>query len=544
MKIVPLLASRRIQLLLAVLLIAAAIIAFKGINQGIEFKGGVRIPISLEHPVDSATMDSMVETIKLRINKFGLSQAVVQKLGDQEIIVEIPKADSSVIASVEKVLREQGKFQAIIDGKVAIAGEDIILSAVGGPQNEGIFPDQYGHYSWELGFAANRQGAEKFSRVGFGKANYPVYMFLDRPESAAIIIPRSYASSSNANLLGAAAVEQSLRDALKKEGDDILLVFAEDFSSQKTLLFSSNKSRVIVPANFSASFPEIAKEISSHGLRLVEKPGEDAKPVVVSSQTGIGSSQTRVSSWKAIGLISSPTLSAGLAEGQVSQFYMITGGSSGDSPEEQKRNAFREKQELKSVISGGMLPVSTVIGSSYSVAPSLGEQFMAYSWIGLFLAVLAVAILIVVRYRRPSLVFPIVFVNACEIFVTTAFIGLFTLDLSAMAGIIAMIGTGVNDQLIITDEMLRKRHESEPDEKSERRSFKDRISKAFYVVFTIAGIAIVAMSPLALSDLVEIRGFAISSIVGVLVGVLVTRPAFGVIIEELFKEEQESPTTQ
>ena len=61
-------------------------------------------------------MALMVETIKQRINKYGLSQAVVRPLGSNQIIVEIPRADSTAIKSIEDLLREQGHFQAIIDG--------------------------------------------------------------------------------------------------------------------------------------------------------------------------------------------------------------------------------------------------------------------------------------------------------------------------------------------------------------------------------------------------------------------------------------------
>jgi preprotein translocase subunit SecD len=40
----------------------------------------------------------------------------------------------------------------------------------------------------------------------------------------------------------------------------------------------------------------------------------------------------------------------------------------------------------------------------------------------------------------------------------------------------------------------------------------------------------IAMLPLALMDLSTLRGFAIVTILGVLVGVIITRPAYGRII--------------
>jgi preprotein translocase subunit SecD len=44
------------------------------------------------------------------------------------------------------------------------------------------------------------------------------------------------------------------------------------------------------------------------------------------------------------------------------------------------------------------------------------------------------------------------------------------------------------------------------------------------------------MIPLALMDLSTLKGFAIITILGVLVGVLVTRPAYGKIIMEILSK--------
>ena len=99
--------KRRMQVVAIAFVIALGLLFLKDLNPttfdaniGIEFVGGVRVPISLEKSVDSQTMSSMIDTIKTRINKFGLSQAIVRPLGDKEIIVEIPRAESDVIKSV------------------------------------------------------------------------------------------------------------------------------------------------------------------------------------------------------------------------------------------------------------------------------------------------------------------------------------------------------------------------------------------------------------------------------------------------------------
>lgn len=499
------------------------------LNFGIEFVGGVRIPISLEKGVDSVTMSSMVDTIKTRINKFGLSQSVVRPLGDKEIIVEIPRADQSVIKSVEKILREQGRFEAIIDGKIALTGRDLMSGGVGGAQGERITQEENEEVRWELDFAVTRQGADQFAKASYGKANYPVYLFLDRPENAFILLDKDELGSGN--LLFA---EKLLKEALKKEGDDILLYYVQDWNEKRNEIASLNKSTALVSESLKEKRPEVFKELQEMGYLIDSENSlkkmkvfakEDFIPVFVNSPTGAS-----ITTWKAIGLLSAPVLSPDLAKGTASQFYAINGMAAGKNLQEKKANALRELKELKSILSGGKLPVATVVGSSYVVAPSLGEKFLSYSWIALLVSITFVSFIIIARYKKLILVFPIVFVNSVEILVTTAIIGgIGTLDLSAMAGIIAMMGTGVNDQLIITDEVLKKKG-------YEQVRTKEKISRAFYIIFTVAGVSTAAMFPLLMSGIVEVMGFALSTIIGLFVGVLFTRPAFGVILRKIFGE--------
>jgi len=535
--------DRKVQILAIAILISLCAIFLRDLNPttvdlnfGIEFIGGVRIPISLEKPVDAATMSQMVDTIKTRINKFGLKQAVVRPLGNTEIIVEIPRADSSVIHSVESILREQGRVEAILDVKDALTGDCIIPSAVGGPQAEFVNAQAGGGYQWELLFAISGDGEEHFADVAQGKYGYAVLMFLDRPSNAAVIGDRGIVLG-DAGLTG----ESLVQDALRKEGDDILLVYADEFQARSAEL--ANKSIVVLPEGFKESNPEIVSALRVMGFnetfaegeaathKLAFKPDEDFKV-----QFFVGGSLTQpvLSTWKAIGLMSAPTLQVEPVKKNAITQYTISG--SVPSGENAQQDAVNEIRSLKSVLSGGRLPVSTVVGSYYDVAPQLGEQFLIYSAIGTILAIIAVATLIIIRYRKLKLIVPIVFINSMEVLMTLAIIGTIgTLDLAAMAGVITLIGMGINDQLIITDEMLKNRGKlKEASSKQREIDAKERVAKAFYVVFTAAGIAIASMLPLLLSGIVEITGFALSAIIGVLVGILLTRPVYGLLMEKMY----------
>ncbi|HEV8289535.1 MAG TPA: hypothetical protein VGQ00_01110 [Candidatus Norongarragalinales archaeon] len=529
--------NRRIQFIVLVVAIALFLLFLRDfnpntldVNLGIEFVGGVRIPVSLEKSVDPTTMSTIVDTIKQRVNKFGLSQAVVRPLGDKEVIVEIPRSSPDVIHSVEKILREQGTFTAIIDGQVALTGDDIL--GVGGPGAERL-PSQLQRNGWEIDFAIRPSANEKFAQVAKGKPHYPVYMFLDRPENAALLAGRNKLGLTEGE---SGPVLDALNDALRKEGDDIALVFTEDFNS--TEFDKLNKTRVIVPDSFEKEHPAMFQQLRALGYLngtgctrcITQRPDEEFMPLVTP-----GSDVGGVSRWRVIGLLSAPQLSPDLAQGEVvSPRYSISGSvTSTGGFEEADREASKDLKELKTVLTGGKLPVATTIGSAYTVSPSLGSQFLTYSFIGAILALLVVSIIIVIRYRNLGLIVPIILTDVIEITVLLAILGAVgTVDLAAMAGIIALIGTGVDDQLIITDEMLRRKPGEA--ETGQITSTAERLKRAFEIVFTGAGIAIVTMLPLVLSGIVEVQGFGIATILGVLIGVLITRPAYGVLVEELF----------
>ena len=110
------------------------------------------------------------------------------------------------------------------------------------------------------------------------------------------------------------------------------------------------------------------------------------------------------------------------------------------------------------------------------------------------------------------------------------------IDLAAIAGIIAAIGTGVDDQIIITDEILK----GDKKKKSRRKAgFKVRMKGAFFIVYASAATLIAAMLPLAYvgfsrgyTGIGILSGFAFTTIIGVLVGIFITRPAYAKFIEK------------
>jgi preprotein translocase subunit SecD len=168
-------------------------------------------------------------------------------------------------------------------------------------------------------------------------------------------------------------------------------------------------------------------------------------------------------------------------------------------------------------------------GTSSFIAPSQGQQFRTDSLLTGIIAVFAVAGVVFLRYGEVEVALPMIVTALSEVVILLGFaagIG-YPLDLSVIAGFIAVIGTGVDDLIIIADEVMAQ------GDVNSRRVFQSRFKKAFWVIGAAAATTIIAMSPLAILSLGDLQGFAIFTILGVLVGVLLTRPAYGDILQAL-----------
>ena len=124
------------------------------------------------------------------------------------------------------------------------------------------------------------------------------------------------------------------------------------------------------------------------------------------------------------------------------------------------------------------------------------------------------------------------FTLVCELFLILAFAALvgWNLDIAAIAGILAAIGTGVDDQIVIIDEAVHGRKED--------INSKERLKRAFFIIFAAYAATVAAMIPLWNAGAGLLRGFALTTIAGVTIGVFLTRPAFASVIEHLEEDEE------
>ena len=154
------------------------------------------------------------------------------------------------------------------------------------------------------------------------------------------------------------------------------------------------------------------------------------------------------------------------------------------------------------------------------------------------LAAITVAFVIVARYRSPILVIPIFLTGMSEIVIMLGFLAITQrpIDLASFAGLIAAIGTGIDSEIVITDEILGKSKEA-------HESLVQRSKTALFIIMTAAFTMIAVMGPIlvfapTLPGLEKLYGFAVVAIVGTLIGILITRPAFNKLLQIIVQRRE------
>lgn len=195
-----------------------------------------------------------------------------------------------------------------------------------------------------------------------------------------------------------------------------------------------------------------------------------------------------------------------------------------------RTSALNERLRLQSILRSGALPTKIDIEQLDTISASFGSNFIWGAVAAGTAAIAGVSGLIFLRYRKWKIALPVLLFSFSEVVILLGMSVLIgqTIDLAAIAGIIATVGTGVDSQIIIVDQALRKEQAV--------TTLKERLKRAFFIIFGAAGTIIAAMVPLMIFGFGLLKGFALITILGVLSGILIARPAFGAVIERLVKE--------
>ncbi len=216
-------------------------------------------------------------------------------------------------------------------------------------------------------------------------------------------------------------------------------------------------------------------------------------------------------------------------KGRATTNIQISGSGQGRTEQEAAANTLKEMKKLQTIILTGSLPVKLDVVKMDTISPSLGQEFLRNITLVGTLVILSVIVVVFLRYRQIKVVIPMILTLVSEMVMILGFAALvgWNLDLAAIAGVIIVAGTGVDHLIVITDETLRGEAYT---------SWKQRIKNAMFIVIGAYLTTMSGMIPLLWAGAGLLKGFALTTIAGISFGVLVARPAFAAVIEELLKE--------
>ncbi len=481
---------------------------------GIDIEGGTRV---LLNPTEEITKEQLTETVKTlenRINFYGLKEVKVNVLGNNLIQIETSDASGD---DIRNFLARQGKFAGklserikFLDGK----GELII-----GNKTFDVSIEQNKFFIENRGYSVNDTfllEQEKFQVISINNTSAIVYadLFTDKD----IVNVLSGTQQSGIRPVGEGFYEFSFGVQVSREGAK---KFAKLTEGQPIEGISGNE-RYIQPKLV---------------LFLDER------------------------------LITELNIVAQLA-GQEVTSATITG--TGRSLEE----ASREKLRLESTLRSGSLPVKLEIAKVDTITQTAGRDLINSTVFVALASIIAVSGIVYYRYRDYRIVVPMVLMSLSEVAIVvgiaasqifagfviaiavaigilkreitgvvgwitlivmimvaaTVAISPWTIDIPVIAGLIAILGTGVNQMIIMTDQLFKEKG----------RPLAERHKSAMKIIWSSAAIVVFAMIPLIFGGIGSLKGFAIATIVGVLVGILVTRPAYVALIEKIKRIQLES----
>ncbi len=221
-------------------------------------------------------------------------------------------------------------------------------------------------------------------------------------------------------------------------------------------------------------------------------------------------------------------------KGQEATAIAISGPGLGLTRQAAIDAATKNMDKLQTILITGSLPMKLEVQRLDSISPALGKQFITSSILIGLLAISAVALVLVIRYRSLKLAFPLVATSVSEVIMILGFAGLtgWNLDMAGIAGIIAAVGTGVDAQIIILDEVLRK------EAATEMTNWKQKVKNAFFVIFASYATLVASLLPLWNAGAGMLRGFALTTIVGITMAVLITRPAYADFVKAMYENKQ------
>lgn len=212
-------------------------------------------------------------------------------------------------------------------------------------------------------------------------------------------------------------------------------------------------------------------------------------------------------------------------KGRVTTQISISGSGEGVDREEAYNSAKESMNKLQTILITGSLPYKLEIVKLDTISPILGDNFIKSILIAGLAAILAVSLIVFIRYKKIKSSLAIILTGISEVIIILGVaVGFgWNLDIPSIAGIIAGVGTGVDSEIIVLDESKQKTI----------LSLKEKLKRAFRIILGSYFTSLVSLLPLWWAGAGLLKGFVFTTILGISIGVFITRPAFIEIIGQI-----------
>ena len=212
-------------------------------------------------------------------------------------------------------------------------------------------------------------------------------------------------------------------------------------------------------------------------------------------------------------------------KGRITTQVAVSGSGLGNTQQDAYKQAQENMHKLQTILITGSLPYKLEIVKLDTISPFLGKEFTKNIIYLALIVFIIISIILFIKYRKIKITLAVILTMFSEAFITLGIAALikWNLDAPSIAGIIAGMGTGVNDQIVIIDEAVSNIQES----------ITARIKRALFIILGAFFTIIAAMLPLFWAGAGMLRGFALTTILTVSVGILITRPAFADILKKI-----------
>ncbi len=465
---------------------------------------GLGTVLEINQYVAKNTVESTILSLGTRIDPYEILDTQFSGFGKTSIVFESYGLSPEY---VEDLLAVQGKLEIVIDNQVVLGNDDVEIVGTATSVGDAAY----------VPVALTKSGVELLKSATNGKVNHAIVIYLDRPFDSILVFDNrimqdalelSYSEKSK-------AFQVTYEQALNRVGYFIAVnavPINRESVPRATLDYLeeqvSAKTKIILlgaQTDFSA---EVIQDIS-------------AKYKITFSPKRNGES---VDGWilRVCGVESTPIISQIMAAGGVSNeltFPFI---------ERTRTAAFLKAQNFQKAISTKLaVPISFEYETTFG--PRFGGEFVREALVASGVSVILAMALIYLSFKRFRIAISFLSFAFVDAIITSGIISLYglSLGLPELAGLLFVVLTGFNQNLIVTSEMLKG---VKPQEKV---SVGWRASRAMSVVY-IAILTTICVAALTIFlGFGAIRTFAMVAASGLIIAMLLTRPVFSLVIESI-----------